>query len=157
MNQYDAFLKYCEGFLGTLYQWGGDFDKWLAGKHWGLDCSGFEQALARWQGIDEKGDQTADGIMNWYLDKGGRHILKGQEQVGDRVFYGSNGHATHIACIVGPNKIIGAQGGGKNCTQPGIARGLDAKIRYEKMDYRKILTIVRPANMKWENQSEKSK
>lgn len=147
--------EYAATFLGVLYHWGGDFKRWKDGKDYGLDCSGFEQALAEFQGIDEPGDQTADGIMQIYRKRGYKEIPFGSEQLGDRVFYGSgtvttSGNerrlkATHIVMVVGPNKIIGAQGGGSDTTSAAIAKAKNAKIRYDRLDYRKDrICILRP-------------
>lgn len=146
----ERFLAYVESFVGVLYQWGGDFARWKAGKDFGLDCSGFEQALAAWQGIDQPGDQTADMIMRYYLANGGKKITQGQEDVGDRVFYGSGGKATHVVCVVGPGRIVGANGGGSRTTTAAIARQQGASIKYANIGYRRdIICIVRPAGQVW--------
>lgn len=144
-----AFLKYIESFIGVPYQWGGDFKKWKEGRHFGLDCSGFEQAVAAWQGVDQPGDQTADGIMRYYL-KNGKEVRYGDEQVGDRVFYGRSGKATHIVVVVGKNKIVGANGGGSSTTSAAIAKKQGASIKYQPLNYRSdIICIIRPNGMKW--------
>lgn len=147
--------EYAATFLGVPYHWGGDFKRWKDGKDFGLDCSGFEQALADFQGIDEPGDQTADGIMQIYKKRGYAEIPFGSEQEGDRVFYGSGTvldssgkrrlKATHIVMVVGPNRIIGAQGGGSATTSAAIAKAQGAEIRYDRLTYRKdIICILRP-------------
>lgn len=149
--------EYAASWLGTLYMWGGDPVRFRAGKDFGVDCSGFEQALADFQGIDEPGDQTADGIMQTYKKRGYAEIPFGSEKEGDRVFYGSGTvidsgdkrrlKATHIVMVVGPNRIIGAQGGGSATTTPEIAKQQNAAIRYERLDYRKDrICILRPTS-----------
>lgn len=141
-------MEYAKSFLGTLYQWGGDFKRWTDGKDFGLDCSGFEQAIAKYQGIDESGDQTADGILDWYLKKGAKVIPFGEEEPGDRVFYEGatvDGRWTHIALVVGKNKIIGANGGGSANTTAEYSRKHGACVRYDALNYRKDKhIIVRP-------------
>lgn len=146
-----AFKAFVEKHLGVLYMWGGDYARWEAGKDYGLDCSGFEQGVAKFQGIDKPGDQTADGILDWYLQNGAKVIPFGEEKIGDRVFYeGStvDGRWTHIAIVMGKNLIVGANGGDSNTTTPAKAKERGACIRYDKLDYRKDKhIIVRPAGM----------
>lgn len=148
-----AFLAYLESFIGVPYMWGGDFKRWKGGKDFGLDCSGFEQAAAAWQGIDQPGDQTAAGISNYYRSKGADYIGIGEEQCGDRVFYGSNAsNPTHIVIVTAPGKIIGANGGGSKTTTKAIAKAQGACIKHDKIKYRKdLLFILRPKGMGWES------
>lgn len=144
----DEFLKYLDSFIGVLYQWGGDFKRWKDGKDFGLDCSGFEQAAAAYQGIDQPGDQTADQILDWYLKNGATIVKDGNEQAGDRVFYEGatvDSNWTHIAVVVGPNKIIGANHGGSAYKTKEYALAHGGKVCYEKLNYRSDKhLIVRP-------------
>lgn len=142
------FLRFLETFLGVPYKWGGDYDRWLAKKDFGLDCSGFEQAAARWQGIDQPGDQTAEGIKQWYLKKG-KVVPASEAQAGDRCFYGGSGkitdRATHITIAVGIGKEIEAGGGGSKTTTEAIARAQGAQVRYNKIGHRNDLQcVIRP-------------
>ncbi len=141
-----AFLAYLETFVGVPYQWGGDFKRWKAGKDFGLDCSGFEQAVAAWQGIDQPGDQTADQIRQHYRLTGS-YVTPGEEKAGDRAFYGAS-RATHIVVVTGKGKIIGANGGGSKTTTLAIAKAQGAKIKHDKLNYRKdLICILRPKGM----------
>lgn len=141
----DELLKYADSFIGVLYQWGGDFKRWKEGKDFGLDCSGFEQALAAYQGIDQPGDQTADGIFNWYKSQGATIVADGFEQAGDRVFYEGaqvDSDYTHIAMVVAKGRIIGANHGGSAYKTKEYALAHGGKVSYDDINYRKDKHVI---------------
>ena len=54
--------EYAKTFIGTKYTWGGE------SADEGFDCSGFVQECLRSQGLDPKGDQTAQMLYDHFTE-----------------------------------------------------------------------------------------
>jgi cell wall-associated NlpC family hydrolase len=95
--------------IGVPYHYGrGDLKSaaWPPGP---CDCSGFAQQALAAIGIlrrDAWDDITADGLR-MQCDK----IEEKDAAIGDLVFYGMNGKASHVTVCIGAGQTIGANGG----------------------------------------------
>ena len=62
MNNRQNAINYAKLFIGKPYLWGGEGPE-------GYDCSGFIQEVLSCIGLDPKGDQTAQGLYNYFSRK----------------------------------------------------------------------------------------
>ena len=138
-------FEYAKSFIGLPYIWG-------ANGGGAFDCSGFIQELLAFQGIDPRGDQTADQLMNIMLietDKYSEVLFPSNEiKQGDFIFYGIN-KATHVAMVLNddPCLIIEAGGGGSRTDSIEEARKLQAHVRVRPLTHRRdILRVMRLIN-----------
>jgi len=124
----DFIVRLARQFIGTPYIWGG------SRPYVGFDCSGFIIFLLRPFGIlPEAGDWTAQNLSRMFEE-----TLA--PEPGDLVFFGAKlDGATHVMVYLGAGQTIGATGGGRACTTPAIAKGLDARVKTEPVSYRKDL------------------
>lgn len=140
-------FEYAKSFIGLPYIWG-------ANGGGAFDCSGFIQELLAFQGIDPRGDQTADQLMNIMLIETDKYkeVLGPHDEPrkGDFVFYGIN-KATHVAMVLdhpedlnGSLQIIEAGGGGSRTDSVEEARKLQAHVRVRPMTHRlDVLRVMR--------------
>jgi len=99
---------YAKSFLGIPYVWGG------ANPFTGFDCSGYVQWLLASVGLDPKGDQTAQGLYE-YFRQGSHGIPCEDPMVGCLVFYGrGRGSIKHVSFVLDKKWIIEAGGGGSD-------------------------------------------
>ena len=56
----ELMIQYSKTFIGKPYRWGGEGVL-------GFDCSGFIQEVLSCVGFDPKGDQTAQGLYNYFV------------------------------------------------------------------------------------------
>lgn len=97
-------------FLGVPYVWGGDSRR-------GVDCSGLAQIILSASGRDPSGDQTAQGLHDFFAQS---KITTPCE--GALAFFGKDArHVTHVGYCVSDDRMIEAAGGGRECTSPEIA------------------------------------
>lgn len=89
----NAIIAYASNFLGTPYLWGG------TRPDTGFDCSGFTQYVFAHFGV-RLGRTTRDQIHDGYA------VSKSELQVGDLVFFGSNGVPNHMGIYAGDNTYI---------------------------------------------------
>jgi Cell wall-associated hydrolases (invasion-associated proteins) len=76
--------------LGLPYIWGG------SNPLTGMDCSGYVQEILAAGGVDPKGDQTAQGLFDFFSTNG----LIGAKGAGSLAFYGKSPKAiTHVAFL----------------------------------------------------------
>lgn len=95
-------VDYGKKYLGTTYSWGGtNLSK-------GVDCSGFVYAVYRDFGINLN-RSSRDMVAN------GRQISKSELQVGDLVFFdtdgSNNGGISHVGIYAGDSKFIHSSSG----------------------------------------------
>ncbi|OOB79223.1 MAG: hypothetical protein ATN33_06265 [Epulopiscium sp. Nele67-Bin001] len=96
MSLANNIVDYAKQFIGTPYTYGG------TSLGVGVDCSGFTSQVYAAMGIDI--NRTAAG-QYW---SSGTTVSKTNLQVGDLVFYGSNGNVSHVGMYIGDEKIIHA-------------------------------------------------
>lgn len=121
---------YALTFVGINYKWGGDDPMQ------GFDCSGFVQELLEAAGIDPLGDQTAQGLYNYFITVSGTT----NKELGALAFYGkSTDRITHIAFCLDNKLMIEAGGGGSRTIDIQSAASHNAYIRIRPIDKRKDL------------------
>lgn len=87
-----------KSFLNVPYLWGGR-------THFGIDCSGFTQAVLRLQGINLKRDAYLQAEQGQTVD------FIQETQTGDLAFFDNDeGRITHVGILLGNDKIIHASG-----------------------------------------------
>jgi len=87
-----------KSFLNTPYLWGGR-------THFGIDCSGFTQAVYRLQGITLKRDAYLQAEQGKTVD-----FLQ-EAKLGDLAFFDNEeGHITHVGMMLNNERIIHASG-----------------------------------------------
>lgn len=127
---------YALQFVGKPYRWGGD------DPIRGFDCSGFIQELLASAGIDPKGDQTAQGLFDYFSRNGSWNI----QRVGSLAFYGKDVKSiSHVAMMLDSYRIIEAGAGGPTTTTEQAAADQNAFVRIRLLTNRKDLqAVIRP-------------
>lgn len=139
MTKRARFIKFCAKFIGLPYIWGG------ADPAKGLDCSGYWQVIFGEYGLDPKGDQTADNLLE-HCKKNPSYatrVMGGLEEakLGDTLFFGKN-LATHITIYAFDGLMFEAGGGNKFCTTPEIAKTYGACIKLSDVERRSDLIAI---------------
>lgn len=94
----DSIDESAKSFLNVPYLWGGR-------THFGIDCSGFTQAVLRLQGITLKRDAYLQAEQGQTVD-----FLQ-ETQLGDLAFFDNDeGRITHVGILLGNDRIIHASG-----------------------------------------------
>ncbi len=129
-------LKYAISMLGLPYIWGG------SNPSVGLDCSGYVQELLMAAGIDPKGDQTAQGLFD-YFSVNGNFSKYG---LGALAFYGKSAkNITHIGFCVDSVLMIEAGGGDSSCIDVKSAQAKGACIRMRPIKHRTdLVAVIKP-------------
>jgi cell wall-associated NlpC family hydrolase len=129
-------LAYALRFVGLPYKWGG------SNPMEGYDCSGLVQELLNSAGIDPEGDQTAQGLFDWFDLYGERDPKPG---IGVLCFYGRNvSTITHVAMMLDQFRIIEAGGGGPKVHSLDDAKANDAFVRIRHISTRKPVAMRKP-------------
>lgn len=124
----DLFRAHALSFLGLPYIWGGDDPVR------GFDCSGLAQEILAAFGADPSGDQTAQGLLNYFIG----HGTFGTPQLGALAFYGQSRTAiTHVAVCLDSNTVIEAGGGGSKTLTEADAAKQNAYVRLRPVKHRK--------------------
>lgn len=133
----DILRDYAMQFVGIPYQWGGD------DPINGFDCSGFVQELLASVGIDPTGDQSAQGLYDYFSKGNARGNVYG---CGSLAFYGQSAtRITHVAMMIDNYRIIEAGGGGSGTRTHEDAAEQNAYIRVRLLNHRKDLVgLLRP-------------
>lgn len=128
--------QYAFSFVGTNYLWNGN------GPIHGMDCSGFVQVLLASVGLDPFGDQTAQGLYDFFEKKGEWNAYK----IGALAFYGKSvREVIHVAMLLDQYRIIEAGGGGPAVLTKDIAGDKNAFVRMRLINYRTDLcAVIRP-------------
>lgn len=130
VNDFKNFLL---TFIGIQYKWAGHTPTS------GYDCSGLVQELLAALGADPPGDQTAQGLYNWFSIRGSRDVKK----TGALCFFGLSDKAiTHVAMIFDGNIMLEAGSGNSKTINVYIAEQQDAFIRLRPITRRKDLVAV---------------
>ena len=87
-----------KSFMNTPYLWGGR-------THYGIDCSGFTQAVFKLQGISLKRDAWMQGEQGEVVD------FLAEAKLGDLAFFDNEaGKITHVGIMLNSEQIIHASG-----------------------------------------------
>lgn len=138
----DLFQQACIRFLNIPYKWGGD-DPGA-----GLDCSGLLQELLAMVGLDPKGDQTAQGLYEYFLNNSDSKV---GFDTGSIVFFGQSlSQITHVALLLSPDYMIEAGGGGSRTNTLQDAINQNAFVRIRPVKNRKdMVSILTPKGLPW--------
>jgi cell wall-associated NlpC family hydrolase len=129
----ELLLRYALSFVGLPYIWGGD-DPIL-----GFDCSGLVQEILASAGMDPPGDQTAQGLYNFF-EKTSAYNKYG---LGALAFYGESvTKITHVAFMIDTYRVVEAGGGGSSSKTANDAAKLNAYVRVRLVKHRKDLVAV---------------
>ena len=117
-------ITYAMLFIGTPYCWGGnDIET-------GVDCSGFVQEVLSAFGHDPRGDQTAQGLYN-YFNSGVRSV-NAEIKRNSLLFFGKDENKiTHIAIAIDSKLMIESGGEGSVDTTHGMVRIRPIKNRHD--------------------------
>ena len=132
----ETLKNYAMQFVGKPYLWGGD------DPIKGFDCSGLIQELLASCGLDPKGDQTAQGLFD-YFQKTGSWNTYG---LGALAFYGKTvASITHVAMMLDNYRIIEAGGGGSSVINIDEAAKQNAYIRIRLLRNRSdLVAVIKP-------------
>ena len=94
----ESFDITAKSFLNTPYLWGGR-------THYGIDCSGFTQAVFKLSGIDLKRDAWMQAEQGMVVD------FLAEAKLGDLAFFdNAEGKITHVGIMLNNEQIIHASG-----------------------------------------------
>ena len=135
----DLAVLYARSFLGLPYIWGGD-DPVV-----GFDCSGLVQEILAGVGIDPTGDQTAQGLHDFFFSRAGTAVSA--PGPGALIFFGaSKRQITHIGFMLDEFHMIEAGGGGSKTLTPSDASKQNAYVRIRPISRRTdCVAILNPA------------
>lgn len=127
--------------LNVPYIWGAD------NPLKGFDCSGFVQWYLAQFGADPMGDQTAQGLYDYFLINGTNKV----QDLGALSFYGkSNSAISHVAIHLTPMLIVEAGGGNHTTTTYQAAMDQGACIRVRPVNRRKdYIGTIMPHYPEW--------
>lgn len=126
--------------VNTPYKWGG------SNPISGYDCSGLVQELLASVGIDPPGDQTAQGLFDYFKNESGWNVYG----LGSIAFFGKDAaHITHVAMMLDNYRIIEAGGGGSATRTLDDADHENAVVRIRHITNRKdLIAVIRPSYAK---------
>lgn len=129
-------VNYALRFVGTPYKWGG------SNPIEGMDCSGFVQELLMSAGVDPKGDQTAQGLFDYFSKTGDWN----KYLAGSLAFFGESvTKITHVGFCLDEYRMIEAGGGDHLTLTPLDAAKKNAFIRVRLINSRKdLVAVIRP-------------
>jgi len=108
-------IEYALLFVGVKYAWAGE------SVEEGYDCSGFIQEVLAGQGIDPKGDQTAQQLYDIFRKNTPYNIRSPRRNY--LLFFGkSKTQISHIAMAIDEKQMIEAGGEGRTPTSNGMIR-----------------------------------
>lgn len=123
-----AMARWALARLGAPYIWGAVGQETKSG---GFDCSGLVvAALAaaggpNWTGLPNPATRRSSAMLAEACDP-----VVGEPRLGDLAFYG-RGTVSHVVLVLERNIVVGANGGGRDCTTPERALELGARVRLE--------------------------
>ena len=129
----NTLIGYAMSFVGLPYRWGGD-DPMS-----GFDCSGLVQEILASVGEDPPGDQTADALFRYFLNRG----TLDRRRAGSLAFFGRLGNGiTHVGFMIDSWRMIEAAGGGSTTRTLKDATRQNAYIRIRPLNRRVDLVKV---------------
>ena len=129
-------IEYSMSFLGVPYKWGG------ANPVEGIDCSGLVQCVLASVWLDPPGDQTAQGLYEYFVARSLQ--ISG---AGALVFYGKSiKEINHVAIMINDSQIIEAGGGGSKTLTREDAGKQSAYVRIRPYGQRNdIVAVLMPS------------
>lgn len=131
MASANTIIENCKKYLGKPYVWGGESDA-----EGGFDCSGYAYNVFRDSGY-KYNRLTADG----YRRSIGKQVAVGNQKIGDVLFFGKNGKATHIAFYAGDGMMYESTGSSKN-TKYNKGKGVVLSKVSKRKDLMEVRRIV---------------
>lgn len=140
-------ISYAKSFIGKPYIWGGSHPAL------GFDCSGFMQEILASVGIDPKGDQTAQGLYDYFLYEGDK---ASGPFAGTLLFFGKNTESIkHVAMAVSESQMIEAGGGDQKNLTIDDAIKYGGHVRLRPISNRKdLVAILKPIYPEYLNERE---
>ncbi len=127
--------SYALSLVGQPYRWGGDdtID--------GFDCSGVVQEILASAGMDPPGDQTSQGLLDWFADKG--RAIHDVFDLGSLAFFGESiTKIIHVGFCLDAYRMIEAGGGGSKTKTREDAARQNAYVRIRLISRRSDLQAV---------------
>ncbi len=122
-------IDYAMSFLGVPYRWGGE------NPVMGMDCSGLVQEILRSVGMDPPGDQTAQGLFDYFVTQ---KALANSFSPGALSFYGEfPKKIIHVGFLIDSFRMVEAGGGGHLIKTKEDAGLQNAFVRIRPVKYRK--------------------
>ena len=128
--------QYAMSFVGVPYRWGGETPMG------GYDCSGLVQEILRSVGADPPGDQTANGLYQYFNECGtlslprlGALAFFGLKDVGPR----GKVSITHVGFCLDGLRMLEAGGGGSTTVNVDAAIRQKAFVRIRPVSHRRDL------------------
>ena len=133
-------INYAMLFIGTPYGWGKD-----GGGQ--FDCSGFIQEVLSSEGIDPRGDQTAqtlhDILKNEFKQYDFVKFDPNPIKIGSILFFGSSkGKIWHVAMAIDSKRMIEAGGGTSKTLSKEDAANHGAMVRIRQIANRRDLISI---------------
>ena len=127
---------YAMSLLWVQYRWGGE------NPLVGFDCSGLCQELLRSVGLDPLGDQTAQGLYDYFSSNGSIN----QWGCGALAFYGESvKKVVHVGMCLDNYRMIEAGGGDSSVVDLATAQAKGACVRLRPIKGRKdFLCVIKP-------------
>lgn len=136
------FIDYGKTFIGLPYIWGADGPD-------AYDCSGLVQKLLAYVALDPPGDQTADGLYQYFKgDNRAVPVTQAEAQCGTLVFFGKPSRVGHVAICLDNTFMIEAGKGGPDTTTVAQARARHAEVMISAINRRTdIVAFLTPADL----------
>lgn len=141
----DIYQPILRRFLNLPYRWGGD------DPIEGYDCSGLVKELLSIIDLDPVGDQTAQGLYNYFSKTNGFKIPIDKADIGYLCFYGVDStHISHVAMCYTSEEIIEAGGGTSKTVNLQDAAKQNAYVRIRSIFRRKdLIAVIKPVGLPW--------
>jgi cell wall-associated NlpC family hydrolase len=121
--------------VGCPYIWGGA-NPWT-----GFDCSGFVIWIYQVFGLLPSGDWTAQGLYEHFVHDAASAQVN--EPRGGLAFYGPDCNSIrHVMLRVDKHLVVGASGGGSDCTTREVAHVKGAMVKVKPFNYRADLRVT---------------
>jgi len=134
-------VDYAKSFIGVKYKWGGE------NPLEGYDCSGLVQEILCTVGVDPRGDQSAQGLYDFFKIDGERKVFG----PGALCFYGNKeAKIRHVSFMVDKYRVVEAGGGDSTTLTYEQAEDQSAFVRMRMFDHRRdFIEAIMPDYPEW--------